>query len=125
LGVLISLIVSGFPVCFPVTLSYVKASDRRLRAPLNTLGASPWQQFRQIYLPRLMPGLTWPRVCVRAGRFSCSHRQCCSVRRRTHTRDFDSRRPKPHSRATIYSLASAIAMVMGFVQVCWWCRHAE
>ncbi len=57
-GVLISLIVSGFPFAFLFTLSYVTGIDPTLASAAATLGASPWQQFRRIYLPLLMPGLT-------------------------------------------------------------------
>ena len=57
-GVLISLIVSGFPFAFLLTLSYVTGIDPTLASAAATLGAGPWQQFRQIYLQLLMPGLT-------------------------------------------------------------------
>lgn len=57
-GVLISLIVSGFPFAFLLTLSYVTGIDPTLPSAAATLGASPWQQFRRIYLPLLVPGLT-------------------------------------------------------------------
>ncbi len=80
-GVLISLIVSGFPFAFLLTLSYVTGIDPTLARAAATLGASPWQQFRQIYLPLLMPGLDHGRVSCRSCRRSrCFHRRCCSAR---------------------------------------------
>ena len=57
-GVLLSLIVSGFPFAFLLTLSYVTGIDPTLARAAATLGANPWQQFRRIYLPLLVPGLT-------------------------------------------------------------------
>jgi putative spermidine/putrescine transport system permease protein len=56
-GVLISLVISGFPFVFLLVLSYITGIDPVLARAAATLGANPWQQFRYVYLPLLSPGL--------------------------------------------------------------------
>src|SRR5436309_6866116 len=56
-GVLISLVISGFPFAFLLILSYVTGIDPVLARAAATLGAGPWNQFRHIYAPLLAPGL--------------------------------------------------------------------
>jgi putative spermidine/putrescine transport system permease protein len=55
-GVFASLLITGFPFTFLLTLSYVTGIDPALEQAAATLGASAWQRFRHIYLPLLMPG---------------------------------------------------------------------
>jgi putative spermidine/putrescine transport system permease protein len=57
-GVLLSLIISGFPFAFLLTLSYLSGIDPRLERAAATLGAGWWERFRYITFPLLMPGLT-------------------------------------------------------------------
>ncbi|OLB78845.1 MAG: ABC transporter permease [Actinobacteria bacterium 13_2_20CM_2_71_6] len=56
-GVLISLIISGFPFAFLLILSYLSGIDPSLEAAASTLGASPRRRFWQITFPLLAPGL--------------------------------------------------------------------
>ncbi len=56
-GVLISLVISGFPFAFLLILSYITGIDPVLARAASTLGADPKAQFRHIYLPLLAPGL--------------------------------------------------------------------
>jgi putative spermidine/putrescine transport system permease protein len=56
-GVLASLIISGFPFAFLLTLSYLSGIDPSLEAAAATLGAGWWQRFRHVTLPLLSPGL--------------------------------------------------------------------
>src|SRR5215510_9975638 len=56
-GVLISLVISGFPFAFLLILSYITGIDPVLARAAATLGADPRAQFRHIYLPLLAPGL--------------------------------------------------------------------
>jgi ABC-type spermidine/putrescine transport system permease subunit I len=91
-GVLISLIVSGFPFAFLLTLSYVTGIDPTLARAAATLGASPWEQFLQIYLPLLMPGLTMAAcLVVRAGVLGVSLGGAARRACRTDAGDLDSR----------------------------------
>ena len=56
-GVLISLIISGFPFAYLLILSYITGIDPVLPRAAATLGADGWNRFRHIYLPLLTPGL--------------------------------------------------------------------
>jgi putative spermidine/putrescine transport system permease protein len=56
-GVVLSLIITGFPFAFLLTLSYLSGIDPTLERAAATLGAGWWQRFRRITLPLLAPGL--------------------------------------------------------------------
>jgi putative spermidine/putrescine transport system permease protein len=56
-GVLLSLVVSGFPFAFLLTLSYLSGIDPTLEQAAATLGADWRRRFRYITLPLLAPGL--------------------------------------------------------------------
>jgi putative spermidine/putrescine transport system permease protein len=56
-GVLFSLIITGFPFAFLLTLSYLSGIDPTLDQAAATLGASRKQRFRTITMPLLAPGL--------------------------------------------------------------------
>jgi putative spermidine/putrescine transport system permease protein len=110
-------VISGFPFAFLLTLSYVTGIDPTLARAAATLGASPWEQFRQIYLPLLMPGLAitfclsfvqaysvFPSA-VLVGAPSGSTRVISLAAYEAAFEEYD------------YSMASAIAMIMGFTQL--------
>jgi putative spermidine/putrescine transport system permease protein len=56
-GVLLSLVISGFPFAFLLTLSYLSGIDPTLEQAAATLGADWRKRFRYITLPLLAPGL--------------------------------------------------------------------
>ncbi|MHA6757158.1 ABC transporter permease [Streptacidiphilus sp. PAMC 29251] len=56
-GVLLSLIISGFPFAFLLTHSYLSGIHPALERAAATLGAGPRQRFRHITFPLLLPGL--------------------------------------------------------------------
>ncbi len=56
-GVFLSLVITGFPFTFLLTLSYVTGIDPALEQAAAMLGAKGWQRFRTIILPLLLPGL--------------------------------------------------------------------
>nr|WP_166641228.1 sugar ABC transporter permease [Amycolatopsis sp. SID8362] len=56
-GVLLSLVITGFPFSFLLTLSYLSGIDPSLEKAAATLGANGVQRFRRITLPLLAPGL--------------------------------------------------------------------
>jgi putative spermidine/putrescine transport system permease protein len=116
-GVLISLIVSGFPFAFLLTLSYVTGIDPTLAAAAATLGASPWQQFRRIYLPLLVPGLTMAACLSFVQAFSVFPSAVLLGAPAGPTRVMSIAAAEAAFESYDYSLASAIAMVMGFVQL--------
>ncbi|MFM0738064.1 sugar ABC transporter permease [Paraburkholderia xenovorans] len=116
-GVLISLIVSGFPFAFLLTLSYVTGIDPTLAHAAATLGASPWQQFRRIYLPLLMPGLTMAACLSFVQSFSVFPSAVLLGAPAGPTRVMSIAAAEAAFESYDYSLASAIAMVMGLVQL--------
>jgi putative spermidine/putrescine transport system permease protein len=116
-GVLISLIVSGFPFAFLLTLSYVTGIDPTLASAAATLGASPWQQFLRIYLPLLAPGLTMAACLSFVQAFSVFPSAVLLGAPAGPTRVMSIAAAEAAFESYDYSLASAIAMVMGFVQL--------
>jgi putative spermidine/putrescine transport system permease protein len=116
-GVLLSLIVSGFPFAFLLTLSYVTGIDPTLASAAATLGANPWQQFRQIYLPLLAPGLTMAACLSFVQAFSVFPSAVLLGAPAGPTRVMSIAAAEAAFESYDYSLASAIAMVMGFVQL--------
>jgi putative spermidine/putrescine transport system permease protein len=56
-GVVISLIISGFPFAFLLILSYLSGIDPSLDSAAATLGANARKRFWQITFPLLAPGL--------------------------------------------------------------------
>ncbi|WP_405010044.1 ABC transporter permease [Kitasatospora sp. NBC_01539] len=56
-GVLLSLIISGFPFAFLLTHSYLSGIHPALEKAAATLGAGRGQRFRHITFPLLLPGL--------------------------------------------------------------------
>ncbi|RQR01069.1 ABC transporter permease [Burkholderia stagnalis] len=116
-GVLLSLIVSGFPFAFLLMLSYISGIDPTLARAAATLGASPWQQFRQIYLPLLVPGLTMAACLSFVQAFSVFPSAVLLGAPAGPTRVISIAAAEAAFESYDYSLASAIAMVMGFVQL--------
>lgn len=56
-GVFWSLVISGFPFTFLLTLSYVSGIDPNLEKAAATLGAGPRARFRTVLLPLMASGL--------------------------------------------------------------------
>ncbi|MDR5762340.1 sugar ABC transporter permease [Caballeronia sp. LZ035] len=116
-GVLISLIVSGFPFAFLLTLSYVTGIDPTLARAAATLGAGPWQQFRQVYLPLLLPGLTMTACLSFVQAFSVFPSAVLLGAPAGPTRVISIAASEAAFESYDYALASTIAIVMGFVQL--------
>jgi putative spermidine/putrescine transport system permease protein len=116
-GVLISLIVSGFPFAFLLTLSYVTGIDPTLARAAATLGAGPWQQFRQIYLPLLAPGLTMAACLSFVQAYSVFPSAVLLGAPAGPTRVISIAASEAAFESYDYSLASTIAIAMGFVQL--------
>lgn len=116
-GVLISLVISGFPFVFLLVLSYITGIDPVLPRAAATLGATPFRQFRYVIFPLLLPGL--------AMSFSLSFVQAFSVFPSAVLLGAPSGPTRVISIAAYeaafenydYSMASSIAMIMGVVQL--------
>jgi putative spermidine/putrescine transport system permease protein len=116
-GVLISLVVSGFPFAFLLILSYITGIDPALARAAATLGAAPGAQFRHIYLPLLAPGLAMCFCLAFVQAFSVFPSAVLLGSPAGPTRVISIAAYEAAFEQYDYSLASAIAMIMGFVQL--------
>jgi putative spermidine/putrescine transport system permease protein len=116
-GVLISLLITGFPFTFLLTLSYITGIDPSLEQAAATLGAKPASRFRHIFWPLLLPGLAitfclsfvqaysvFPSA-VLVGEPAAATRVISIAAYQSAFEDYD------------YSMASAIAMIMAATQL--------
>ncbi len=88
-GVLLSLVITGFPFSFLLILSYITGIDPALARAAATLGAGRSAQFRHIYLPLLAPAWRSPSACRSSRPSRCFHPRCCSARGRADAGDLD------------------------------------
>ncbi|MEP7208605.1 MAG: sugar ABC transporter permease [Casimicrobiaceae bacterium] len=116
-GVLISLVVSGFPFAFLLILSYITGIDPVLARAAATLGADKRAQFREIYLPLLAPGLAMCFCLSFVQAFSVFPSAVLLGSPAGPTRVISIAAYEAAFEQYDYSLASAIAMIMGFVQL--------
>jgi putative spermidine/putrescine transport system permease protein len=116
-GVLISLVISGFPFAFLLILSYITGIDPALARAASTLGANPAAQFRHIYLPLLAPGLAMCFCLAFVQAFSVFPSAVLLGSPAGPTRVISIAAYEAAFEQYDYSLASAIAMIMGFVQL--------
>jgi len=116
-GVLISLVISGFPFAFLLILSYVTGIDPGLARAAATLGADRRAQFRHIYLPLLAPGLAMCFCLAFVQAFSVFPSAVLLGSPAGPTRVISIAAYEAAFEIYDYSLASAIAMIMGFVQL--------
>jgi putative spermidine/putrescine transport system permease protein len=116
-GVMISLLITGFPFTFLLTLSYITGIDPSLEQAAATLGAKPASRFRHIFWPLLLPGLAitfclsfvqaysvFPSA-VLVGEPAGATRVISIAAYQSAFEDYD------------YAMASAVAMVMGATQL--------
>ncbi len=115
-GVLISLVISGFPFAFLLILSYITGIDPGLARAAATLGADRKAQFRHIYLPLLAPGLAMCFCLAFVQAFSVFPSAILLGSPAGPTRVISIAAYEAAFEQYDYSLASAIAMIMGFVQ---------
>src|SRR5690348_1501470 len=116
-GVLISLVISGFPFVFLLVLSYITGIDPVLARAAATLGANPWNQFRHIYWPLLIPGVAMAFCLAFVQAFSVFPSAVLLGAPAGPTRVISIAAYEAAFEQYDYSLASAIAMLMGAVQL--------
>jgi putative spermidine/putrescine transport system permease protein len=116
-GVLISLVISGFPFAFLLILSYITGIDPVLARAAATLGAPPAAQFRHIYLPLLAPGLAMCFCLAFVQAFSVFPSAVLLGAPAGPTRVISIAAYEAAFEQYDYSLASAVAMIMGAVQL--------
>jgi putative spermidine/putrescine transport system permease protein len=117
LAVELSLLITGFPFAFLMLLSYVTGIDPSLSRAAATLGASPFEQFRRIYLPLLVPGLVATFCLVFVQAFAVFPSAVLLGSPAGTTRVISLVAYEAAYEEFNYSMASSIAIVMGIVQL--------
>jgi putative spermidine/putrescine transport system permease protein len=116
-GVMLSLVVSGFPFTFLLTLSYVTGIDPSLEQAAATLGAAPRARFWSIFLPLLAPGLAITFCLSFVQAFSVFPSAVLLGVPAGVTRVISIAAYQAAYEQYDYSLASAIAMIMAAAQL--------
>ncbi len=116
-GVFLSLVITGFPFTFLLTLSYVTGIDPALEQAGATLGASAAQRFRTIFLPLLAPGLAITFCLSFVQAFAVFPSAVLLGAPAGPTRVISIAAYQAAFEDYDYAMASAIAMIMGLVQL--------
>jgi putative spermidine/putrescine transport system permease protein len=116
-GVFLSLVVSGFPFTFLLTLSYVTGIDGSLEQAAATHGATARSRFRHIFLPLLAPGLAITFCLSFVQTFSVFPSAVLLGAPAGATRVISIAAYQAAYEQYDYSMASAVAMIMGFFQL--------
>jgi putative spermidine/putrescine transport system permease protein len=116
-GVFFSLVITGFPFAFLLILSYLSGIDPTLEQAAATLGADWKQRFRRITLPLLAPGLATTFCLAFVLAFSVFPSAVLVGNPAGETRVLALAAYQAAYEQYNYSLASAIAMVMGAVEL--------
>ena len=116
-GVLFSLIITGFPFAFLLTLSYLSGIDPTLEQAAATLGADRRRRFRHITLPLLAPGLAITFCLTFVLAFSVFPSAYLVGLPQGETRVISIAAYEAAFRDTDYPLGSAIAMIMAVVML--------
>jgi putative spermidine/putrescine transport system permease protein len=116
-GVFFSLVITGFPFAFLLIQSYLSGIDPTLEQAAATLGADWKQRFRHITLPLLAPGLATTFCLAFVLAFSVFPSAILVGNPAGETRVLAIAAYQAAYEQYDYSLASAIAMVMGAVEL--------
>jgi putative spermidine/putrescine transport system permease protein len=116
-GVMLSLVISGFPFAFLLTLSYVTGIDPALENAGKMLGARARGRFWRIVLPLMAPGLAMTLALSFVQAFSVFPSAVLLGAPAGPTRVISIAAYQAAFEAYDYAMASAIAMIMAAVQV--------
>lgn len=116
-GVFASLLITGFPFTFLLTLSYVTGIDPALEHAAATHGAGARQRFLKVILPLILPGLAVTFCLSFVQAFSVFPSAVLLGAPAGPTRVISIAAYQAAFEEYDYPLASAIAMVMGAVQL--------
>ena len=116
-GVFLALIIAEFPLAFVLILSYITGIDPGLSQAAATLGAGPGRQFLHVYLPLLAPGLAIAFCLCFVQAFSVFPSAVLLGAPAGPTRVISIAAYTAAFEEYDYSMASAIAMIMGAVQL--------
>ncbi|HVY15801.1 MAG TPA: sugar ABC transporter permease [Rhodopila sp.] len=116
-GVMLSLVISGFPFSFLLTLSYVTGIDPALEQAGRMLGARNRSRFFRIILPLLAPGLAITLALSFVQAFSVFPSAVLLGAPAGPTRVISIAAYQAAFEQYDYAMASAIAMIMAAVQI--------
>ena len=116
-GVMLSLILSGFPFTFLLTLSYITGIDPSLEQAASTLGASARARFWHILMPLLAQGLAINLCLSFVQTFSVFPSAVLLGAPAGDTRVISIAAYQAAYEQYDNAMASAIAMIMGFSQL--------
>ncbi|WP_442545082.1 ABC transporter permease [Arthrobacter sp. KN11-1C] len=116
-GVLFSLIITGFPFAFLLTLSYLSGIDPTLERAAATLGATKWQRTKYIVMPLLAPGLAMTFCLTFVLAFGVFPSANLVGEPTGSTRVLSIAAYQAAFEQYDFSLASAIAVIMGVVEM--------
>lgn len=115
-GVILSLVITGFPFTFLLTLSMISGIDPALEQAAATLGARARQRFRRIVLPLIVPGLAVTFCLAFVDAFSVFPSAVMLGAPAGETRVISIAAAQAAFERYDYSYASAIAMIMTVIQ---------
>lgn len=116
-GVFASLLITGFPFAFLLTLSYVTGIDPAIEQAAATLGANARQRFFRVFLPLLVPGLAVTFCLAFVQAFAVFPSAVLLGAPAGPTRVISIAAYQAAFEQYDHSLGSAIAMIMGAVEL--------
>ncbi len=116
-GVFLSLFITGFPFTFLLTLSYVTGIDPAIEQAAATLGANARKRFWSVLLPLLIPGLAITFCLSFVQAFSVFPSAVLLGAPAGPTRVISIAAYQAAFEEFDFSMASAVAMIMGGVQL--------
>ena len=116
-GVLFSLIITGFPFAFLLVSSYLSGIDPSLENAAAIMGAGWGKRFTKIILPLLAPGLATTFMLTFVLAFSVFPSATLVGDPAGATRVISLAAYQAYAESFDYSLASAIAIIMGLIEL--------
>lgn len=117
LGVVFSLIISGFPFAFLLISSYLSGIDPSIEDAAKTMGANWVQRFRRVILPLLAPGLATTFILTFVLAFSVFPSARLVGDAMGSTRVMSLMAFRAFGEQNDYPMASTIAVLMGLVEL--------
>ena len=117
LGVMFSLVISGFPFAFLLISSYLSGIDPSIEAAAKTMGANWQQRFRRVILPLLAPGLATTFILTFVLAFSVFPSARLVGDAMGSTRVMALMAYRAFGEQIDYPMASTIAAMMGVIEL--------
>jgi len=117
LGVMFSLVISGFPFAFLLISSYLSGIDPSIEAAAKTMGADWKQRFRRVVLPLLAPGLATTFILTFVLAFSVFPSARLVGDAMGSTRVMALMAYRSFGEQIDYPMASTIAIMMGIIEL--------